>query len=241
MDPHWFQCGSGSRLWWPKTFKFYSWKLRFFRCRGSKLQENLSAIKREHPQHFKTWRFTFTFFCFCESFLPSWIWIQPTKNQRASTAVICAVDMDWFIPNTDPTLQLTGLGIAKFISNPDPDETSPRSSGSKCIWIYDTERIIYRPKEVNTWGQISSYLKTAFYEFNTLQGGSDKSGTISILHRRVKKKSFSIILFGKTVSAVSRNIIINKQSHSSEDESPGELRSQETLRTLRRIHIPCSD
>ncbi len=55
------------------------------------------------------------------------------------------------------------------------------------------------------------------------------------------KKSFSIILFGKTVSAVCRNIIINKQSHSSKDESTGGLRSQETLRTLRRIHMPCSN
>jgi hypothetical protein len=32
------------------------------------------------------------FFLFCESFLPSRIWIQPTKYQRGSTAVICVVD-----------------------------------------------------------------------------------------------------------------------------------------------------
>jgi hypothetical protein len=42
-----------------------------------------------------------------------------------------------------------------------------------------------------------------------------------MLHRRIKKKSFLLIFFCKTISAVCRNIIINEQSHSSKDESPG--------------------
>ncbi len=64
------------------------------------------------------------------------------KNQRVSTAVYCVVDPECFIPDPDPTLQLTGLGIGKVVSYPVPDETNPRSSGSKGIQIYDTARII---------------------------------------------------------------------------------------------------
>ncbi len=69
-----------------------------------------------------------------------------------------------------------------------------------------------------------------------IQGGSDISGTLSLLHRRIKKQSFVLIFFRKTISAVCRNIIINKLSHLSKDESTGRHRSRESLGTLRRIY-----
>jgi hypothetical protein len=51
-----------------------------------------------------------------------------------------------------------------------------------------------------------------------IQGGSDISGTLSMLHRRIKKIFPLLIFFRKTVSAVCRNINKNNQSHSGKDE-----------------------
>jgi hypothetical protein len=57
-----------------------------------------------------------------------------------------------------------------------------------------------------------------------LQGGSDISGTLSMLHRRIKKTFFLFILSRKTVSAVCRSINRIIQTHSSKDESTGKPR-----------------
>ncbi len=51
-----------------------------------------------------------------------------------------------------------------------------------------------------------------------------------------QKIIFFINFFRKTVSAVCRNIIIIKKSHSSKDESTGRHRSRESLLTSRQIY-----
>jgi hypothetical protein len=54
---------------------------------------------------------------------------------------------------------------------------------------------------------------------------------ITVALKKIFFNSFSC----KTISAVCRNIVINKQSHYSKDEGGGH-RSRESLRTLRRIY-----
>ncbi len=49
--------------------------------KGSTSYRRSLQTSKENIQHFKTWKF-FTFFYICESFLPSWIRIQPLKLMR---------------------------------------------------------------------------------------------------------------------------------------------------------------
>jgi hypothetical protein len=46
-----------------------------------------------------------------------------------------------------------------------------------------------------------------------VQGGSDKSGTLSKLHRRIKKSHFLLIISRKTVLALLRSKNKTKQTH----------------------------
>jgi hypothetical protein len=62
-----------------------------------------------------------------------------------------------------------------------------------------------------------------------IQGGSDISGTISKLHRCVKKYSFLLIFSAKASQLSAETIIVNKQSYSSKNESTGRHRSRESL------------
>ncbi len=64
VNPHWFQCGFGSRFWWPKIVKlqleniFFFQKMQFLffprpTWKTSKLHEKPSTLKKENIEHFK--------------------------------------------------------------------------------------------------------------------------------------------------------------------------------------------
>ncbi len=85
-------CRSGFRIRIPDLDpEFDDLNLKKFTAGTPKLQEKLSALKKENIQHFKTWKFC-TFFYFCGSFLPSWIRIR-THNLNAD-------------PDPDPATQI---------------------------------------------------------------------------------------------------------------------------------------
>jgi len=68
-------------------------------------------------------------------------------------------------------------------------------------------------------GPLSSYdfilPRPPYTLYTCIQGGSDISGTLSKLHRRIKKSYFFLIISHKTVSALFRNGNKIKQTHSS--------------------------
>ncbi len=79
MEPHWFQCGSGSSIlcqgfWWPKIKKSTQVKkLQFIDPSASvkDVQATGEAFspQKKNTQHFKTWNFlTSFFFCVCMIF-----------------------------------------------------------------------------------------------------------------------------------------------------------------------------
>ncbi len=87
VDPHWLQCGFGSRFRWPEILKFYSWKKS--NIFSSKIviyiypQASMKDVQatgeafssqREHPA-----LGNMILFYFCGLILPSWIRIRPTK------------------------------------------------------------------------------------------------------------------------------------------------------------------
>jgi hypothetical protein len=59
----------------------------------------------------------------------------------------------------------------------------------------------------------STVLQTFWWDgFGYLQGGSDISGTLSKLHRCIKKSYFLLIISHKTVLALFRSVNKNKQT-----------------------------
>jgi len=69
-----------------------------------------------------------------------------------------------------------------------------------------------------------------------IQGGSDKSGTLSKLHRHIKKFLFWKFLLPQTVSAVCRSINTNKKTHFRKDKSTGSYKSHDSRQALRRTY-----
>ncbi len=67
-----------------------------------------------------------------------------------------------------------------------------------------------------------------------IQGGSDKSGTLSKLHRRIKKSTFLIIISCWTVSALCRSRNRNKQTHSGKNKSTRSYETYHSLQVSRR-------
>ncbi len=91
---------------------------------------------------------------------------------------------------------------------------------------------------IRTRGQTlwnSRYIQYVPCASKYLQGGSDISGTLSMLHRCFNI-IFFITFFRKIVLAVYRNRYKNKKSHSGKDESTGRHRSRDSLQALRRTY-----
>jgi hypothetical protein len=70
-----------------------------------------------------------------------------------------------------------------------------------------------------------------------IQGGSDKSGTISELHQCIKNIFFLLIFLLKSVLAVCRSVNKNKQTHLGKDESTGSDSSHDSLQASRRMYL----
>jgi hypothetical protein len=70
----------------------------------------------------------------------------------------------------------------------------------------------------------------------TVQGGSDKSGTLSKLHHRSKNNFFKLIFSLKTVSSLLRSGNKNKQILSSIYQSTGSCESCHSLQASRRAY-----
>ncbi len=74
------------------------------------------------------------------------------------------------------------------------------------------------------------------YYSDRIKGGSDISGTLSKLHRHIKKFLFWKFLLPETVSDVCRSINKNKKTHSRKDKSTGSYKSRDSLQALRRTY-----
>jgi hypothetical protein len=89
-DPHWFQCGSGSRVSINKILNFTAEKITIFYNKNFNylslgLYDGRPSYRR-NLQPSKVNIQYFKFFYTCGSFLPSWIWnrIKADQNQCGS-------------------------------------------------------------------------------------------------------------------------------------------------------------
>ncbi len=135
---------SGSRVFWPKIEKNYSWqKICYFLSkivtyfiprppyRTFKLQEKPSALKREHPAFSKNGIYL-TFFYFCGLFLPSWIRIQSGSETLWCMPEFLLPSACRYLPNAcrDPVSQM--LQQARTPPSPHPHGSQLKSIKPFC-------------------------------------------------------------------------------------------------------------
>jgi hypothetical protein len=88
-------------------------------------------------------------------------------------------------------------------------------------------------KEIYTVASKFCPIRTSLLPPN-VQGGSDISGTLSKLHRRIKKSTFLLIISCLTVSALCRSGNKNKQTHSGKNKSTRSYETYHSLQASRR-------
>ncbi len=133
------------------------------------------------------------------------------------------ISISWhcpFKPNTNSSLRVNANKLQV-------DFKQPPNKPKQNIVLCCTVRIINTMKK----NQIKEW-----HFHPCIQGGSDISGTLSKLHRHIKKFLFWKFLLPQTVSAVFRSINKNKKTHSRKDKSTGSYKSRDSQQPLRRTY-----